>query len=81
VRIWTLWVQADEATWLEGAWDDESTAENHDGYLEAVDKAARVAKDNGGEMRVIAIDVPYESVFSAFKVPIVKGQAIGVQRP
>lgn len=74
MRIWTIWVQAHTATWLEGAWDDESTAEERSGYDEAVDKAAEIARQNKGQMRVIAVDVPDISIFAAFDVPVVGGQ-------
>lgn len=73
MRIWTIWVQADTATWLEGAWDDESTAENRSGYDEAVDKADKIARENGGAMRVIAVDIPDAAVFGAFDAPVVGG--------
>jgi hypothetical protein len=66
MRLWTIWIQADETTWLESAWDDETTAENRSGYEEAVDKAEETARVNKGAMRVIAIDVPDRSIFGAF---------------
>jgi len=74
MRLWTIWIQAGEATWLEAAWDDESTAENRSGYEDAVSKAEQVARENKGEMRVIAIDVPDRSIFGAFDPPVVAGE-------
>jgi hypothetical protein len=76
MRLWTIWIQADEATWLESAWDDESTAENRSGYEAAIDKAEEVARSNKGEMRVIAIDVPDRSIFAAFDPAVAPGVVV-----
>lgn len=74
MRMWTIWVQAvDGATWLEAAWDDVSSAENPEGYREAVEKADRTAKENGGTMRVIAVEVSDSAILKAFEIPVVEG--------
>lgn len=68
MRLWTIWVQAsDGATWLESAWDDESSAENPDGYATSIDAAQKVAEANKGVMRVLAVDLPDDAVFDMFK--------------
>lgn len=77
MKLWTIWVQAsDGATWLESAWDDESTAENGSGYEKSLQTAKDVAKQNGGEMRVIEVDFPDGVVFGAFQPPAVTAKAV-----
>lgn len=72
MKVWMVFVQADGHTWLEAAWDDESTAENPRGWEEAVEKAVSIATDNNGEWRVMEVTVP--GVFEAFEVPEVTAQ-------
>jgi hypothetical protein len=81
--IWTCWLQAEDgATWLEGAMDDESTAENHQAWEKIVDDAAKIAHDNAGyAMRVAAVEVPFGAVLDAFKVPKIEGEVAEVVEP
>jgi hypothetical protein len=75
MKLWTIWVQAgDGATWLHSAWDDDSTAESGDAYEADVDKAKASAAANAGAMRVIAVEIPDDAVYGAFKVPEVRGE-------
>lgn len=74
--IWTCWLQAEDgATWLEGAMDDDSTAESPSAWERIVGDAERIAHEDGGyAMRVVAIEVPFDAVLNAFKVPTVRGE-------
>ena len=66
--VWMLWIQAsDGATWLEAAWNDETTAENYSGWLEAVETARDTADANHGEMRIQRVLVP--GVPDLFEIP------------
>lgn len=68
----SFWIGYD-ATWLEGAWDDEATAGNPDGWREEVDRVRKLAFDNNYEMRVQSVVVP--GVFDLFLIPNAKAQA------
>lgn len=72
MKIWLIWMQGDDHTWLETAWDDESTAENHEGWREAVDKARKLAYEEKYEMRIQAIEVP--GVYELFEIPTVQAR-------
>jgi len=37
VTVWMIWVQGDDATWLQAAWDDELIGENNAGWQEEVE--------------------------------------------
>jgi hypothetical protein len=67
MKVWLIWVQGDDATWLEGAWDDESTAENNDGWQEEVKRVRKLALDNNYEMRIQLANVP--GVYEMFEIP------------
>jgi hypothetical protein len=71
MRVWLIFVQGDDATWLEAAWDDESTAANPDGWQHEVNRVRKLAFDSNYEMRTIEADIP--GVFDAFEIPKVKG--------
>ena len=73
MKLWTIWIQADEVTWLESAWDDAMTAENRSGYEEALANAEKTAESSDGLMRVVCIEVPDEAIFGAFEIPVAKG--------
>jgi hypothetical protein len=70
--VWMLFVQGDDATWLEGAWDDEMTAQNPDGWKQEIDRVRKLAHDNGYEVRVLQVTVP--GVYEAFEIPQVKAK-------
>lgn len=67
MRVWMVWVQGDDATWLEAAWDDESTAGNHDGWQAEVDRCRKLAFENNYEMRIQEVRVP--GVYELFEIP------------
>jgi hypothetical protein len=73
MTVWMLWVQGDDHTWLEAAWDDESTAENHSGWQAEVDRVRKLAFDNGYEMRIQQVQVP--GVFELFEIPTAEAKA------
>jgi hypothetical protein len=67
VRLWLIFIQSADATWLEAAWDDNSTAENHSGWEEEVARCRKLADDNGYKMRIASTVV--SGVFGLFDVP------------
>lgn len=73
MKLWLIFIQADEHTWLEAAWDDESTAENHAGWQEEVERCRALTEKNGYEMRVVSTDVA--GVFELFDAPHLKSTA------
>lgn len=70
VKVWMLWVQGDDATWLEAAWEDEMTAENRSGYDAEVGRVRKMCFDNGYELRIQAVQVP--GVYELFEMPVVQ---------
>jgi hypothetical protein len=66
--VWMIWVQGDDSTWLEDAWDDESTAQNPQGWQEVVDKARKMAYEANYELRIQQVEVP--SVHALFDIPV-----------
>lgn len=78
--VWTVWIQG-ETTWLETAWDDDSVAENHEGYMKAVRAAFEVAEENGSEARVIKLDVPFGKILEAFALREVKTEVLSDRVP
>jgi hypothetical protein len=62
-----IWMQGDDSTWLEAAWDDESTAENNDGWQKEIERVRRLAFDNNYEMRIQKVEVP--GVYGLFNIP------------
>lgn len=71
MKVWMIWIQGDDATWLEAAWDDEMTAENPAGWQEAVEKARKMAFEENYELRIQEVTVP--GVYELFDIP--KAQA------
>ncbi len=65
-----VWLQGNDATWLEVAWDDESTAASPDGWQEQVDKARKIAFENNYELRIQEVTVP--GVYELFDIPKVR---------
>lgn len=70
MNVWMIFVQGDDHTWLEAAWDDDSTAENHPGWKEEVDRVRKLAYENDYEYRIMQVTVP--GVFEEFEIPHVK---------
>lgn len=72
MKVWMIWLQGDDTTWLEAAWDDESTAENPTAWGEATGKAHHLAQENGYELRIQAVEVP--GVYDLFEIPTVEAK-------
>lgn len=72
MKLWTVWVQGDDATWLEAAWEDEQTAENPAGWRAEVDRVNKLAFDNDYETRIIALQLDGAAVYEAFEIPTIK---------
>lgn len=67
MKIWLIFIQTDDTTWLEAAWDDNSTAENYKGWEEEVARCTKLATDNKYEMRIVSTTL--DGVYDAFEVP------------
>lgn len=72
MKVWMIFVQTYDSTWLEAAWDDESTAENHSGWQAEVDRVRKLAADNGYLYRILEVEVP--GVYEAFEIPSVSAR-------
>jgi hypothetical protein len=72
MRVWLIWVQGDDSTWLEAAWDDETTAENHSRWQEEVERVRKLAYENHYEMRIQEVRVP--GVYDLFDIPRAEAQ-------
>lgn len=71
LTVHMIWIQGgDGFIWLHDAWEDDTMAENGPGWREALDKADKDAKSNGGTYRVQIVKVP--KVHELFKVPTVE---------
>jgi hypothetical protein len=67
MKVWLIWVEGTDTTWLEAAWDDDQTVENLPGYKAEVARCRKLAYDNDYEMRIQAVEVP--GVFDLFSIP------------
>lgn len=67
MTIWMIFIKGDDHTWLEGAWDDDMTMENPEGWQDEVKRCRKLAFDEGFEMRIMQVDIP--GVFKAFDIP------------
>ena len=65
MKIWMIWVQGDDTTWLEGCWDDESTAQNPEGWQAYVDRCKKLAHDNNYEVRIASSEI--KGVYGLFE--------------
>lgn len=74
MTVWMIWVQGDEATWLEAAWDDNSTAENSAGWKAEVERVRKLAYENDYEMRIQEVAVP--GVYQLFNIPKVSADVV-----
>jgi hypothetical protein len=74
MKVWLIVMQGDDSTWVEDAWDDDSTAENHQGWEEAVEKARQTVRDNDYELRVIPVEI--DGIHEAFDVPELQGRVV-----
>lgn len=77
MKTWCIWIRDghDDYTWLEAAWTDDMTAENHEGWLADVNRAKDVARECKGEMRIQAVSIP--GVHELFDIPEVKAEPSG----
>jgi hypothetical protein len=71
VKLLLIFIQGDETTWLEAAWDEQSASESPDEWQETIKDARYTAQQNGGEFRVATVEV--EGVYGLFEVPELKG--------
>lgn len=63
--IWAILPDQPDAPWAIAAWDDESIAENEEGWLEAL---AEAENEHGGRnVRVTKTSINYDNVVAAFK--------------
>jgi hypothetical protein len=67
MKIWMVFLQSSESTWLEAAWNDEAVAENPSFWRDEVDRCRGLASDNNYELRTISASVP--GVYEAFDIP------------
>lgn len=65
--VWMIWIQGDDTTWLEAAWDDDSTAGNDEGWKNEVARCRSLANANNYELRIQRVKVP--GVGAMFKIP------------
>jgi hypothetical protein len=82
VRLWLIFVQTRDrqpTTWLEAAWDDESTAENNDGWQAEVKRVEKIAQENDYAMVVCSTDVP--GVYELFDAPELQGTVAEPEPP
>lgn len=65
--IHLIWATDGDAIWLVGAWDEDTIAENYQGYT---DELARHQKDHGHDnVRVVKASVDFDAVQAAFQTP------------
>jgi hypothetical protein len=69
VKVWLIFVQGDDTTWLEASMDDESTAESGGQWDAEVKRVQKLCADNDYEYRIIAANVP--GVYEEFEIPVV----------
>lgn len=72
MKTWLIWVQDNDGygtyTWLEAAWTDDQTAENHEGWLEEVERVKQMcAKEKSYSYRIQAVNIP--GVHELFDIP------------
>ena len=74
IKTWCIWLQDErgEYTWLEAAWTDDQTAENHDGWLAEVKRCRDMAAEEDYQMRIQAVNVP--GVSDLFNIPEVTAE-------
>lgn len=69
-KVWLIWVQDGDATWLEAAWTDDMTTENREGYDTEVARVRKMCSgDDDYTMRIQAVLVPGEHAL--FDIPTV----------
>jgi len=73
MKLWLILLQDhhDGYTWLEGAWGDEMTAANPDGWKAEVERCRQIAGDDH-EMRICSITIP--GLLGVFDIPDLEGE-------
>lgn len=72
MKLWLIVIQGDDTTWVEDAWDDNSTTENPSGWEEALTKARKLAFENNYELRILPVQVA--GVYEQFEPAELKGR-------
>lgn len=60
MKLWIILIRSDDDfTWVQAAWDDDSTAENPEGWKSEVDAARKLVSENPGyDYRIAEAFVP-----------------------
>lgn len=77
MKLWLIFLQEmehEKHTWLEAAWDDETTAENEQGWREEVERCRKIAYEGKYEMRIVAAVVP--GIYEAFDIAEIKAKVV-----
>jgi len=67
--IWATDSDTNDVTWLVGAWDGDSIADNFSGYQEEVQKHQDI--HGADRVRVVKAHIDFDKVVGAFRVPSV----------
>lgn len=67
MKIWMIWAQDSGATWLVGAWDDETRDEVPERWDEEL--AHAIADHGADNVRVLATSIAMANVHTAFEPP------------
>lgn len=75
MKLWTIWVQGDDTTWLEAAWEDQMTAENYSGWEAEVERVRSLAFEHNYESRIVIVEFDGAVVYDAFDFALAKAKA------
>lgn len=67
MKVWLIWAREGVMghVWVVDAWDDETVAENNDGFQQ---KIAEARRDNGTDNVVVTVtNVDIDKVYSAYE--------------
>lgn len=67
IKVWLIWVQGDNTTWLESAW-----AQSDGEYEAEINRITAMCAKNGYTMRVQAVNIP--GVHELFDIPTVTAE-------
>jgi hypothetical protein len=67
MKLWLIFIQGDDTTWLEAAWDDQSISESPQEWADTVQGARITAKENSGEIRIATTEVT--GIYELFDTP------------
>lgn len=68
MTVWMIWVQGDDHTWLEAAWDEDSRSANNDGWIADLDRVRKLCAEERYEYRVQQVNVRH--VFKLFQTAL-----------